>query len=489
MLTKALVRIWHRYKKIFFVVFFFVLVLIVQLRLRECTFDDAYIHFRIARNFVQYGRPYFNPEEMVMASSSTGWTILVSGLFLLGINPLFVSIFNALATTLGAWIFSQALSSTKDALLYFVLYVGLLLPASIGLMETPVTMMLFSLAYYFYKKGHPISLLILGILPFFRLEFAVATGVLALAVIRTKKFKVSQIFGLIILGALPFLAFDLYYFHTIIPNTVFAKAAGYELDSLKTLLLIAPNLVPGVNLANIYFWVFAVPFIIVTTYLAARGQDGDERLILTSGGIIVAIYILARVYTFAWYGPLFSIPLIIPTSKVLLKSFKKVSLIALTLMITPVLFSLARNISAGLFNPKISELYTTEARVPLYIDIGEDLYKQFPDSRIMTSEIGGLGWGFNGYMLDGVGLVSPEAIQFQPGVFAKSGGIPLAYIELKKPEIIVSHAKYVVDFVESDLIEKYEKYTRRVVLDEVDGWQTIIEIQVFIRKDLLTSSS
>ncbi len=48
-----------------FLVCLFSLALFSQVKLYQYGFDDAYIHFRVARNFVETGAPYFNPGEAV----------------------------------------------------------------------------------------------------------------------------------------------------------------------------------------------------------------------------------------------------------------------------------------------------------------------------------------------------------------------------------------------------------------------------------------
>ena len=58
--------------------------------------DDAYIHFRIARNFAQYDRPYFNLNEPVYATSAISWTLLVAFLFkIFGPLPKTVAVVNS----------------------------------------------------------------------------------------------------------------------------------------------------------------------------------------------------------------------------------------------------------------------------------------------------------------------------------------------------------------------------------------------------------
>ena len=57
-------------------------------------YDDAYIHLRIVRNFLQHGYAWFNPGERVMATSSPLWTALLAGLHV-SLRPPLLSLLEA----------------------------------------------------------------------------------------------------------------------------------------------------------------------------------------------------------------------------------------------------------------------------------------------------------------------------------------------------------------------------------------------------------
>lgn len=300
----------------------------------------------------------------------------------------------------------------------------------------------------------------------------------------TKKFKLKKIIIYPILTAIPFLVFDLIYFNTIIPNTVSAKLIGYDLTIFETFALIMTSFVPGLNSTNIYFWIIAVPLIIYAALRCRTCTGMEEKILILAGALIVSVFLVARVYSFVWYGPLFTIPLIIPAAYKLLRDRRIGNMIALVVMAIPILLSLGKSVYASIFDEHAYELYPIEVRVPLYIKIGQELFQAYPDAVLMSSEIGGLGWGFNGYIFDAFGLASPEAIQHHQKLAIKNGGIPLSLIEEKKPELIVSHAKYIKDFMASEIAVEYEKKAYQVVLYEDLGYSSIIEILVYIRKDV-----
>jgi hypothetical protein len=92
--------------------------------------------------------------------------------------------------------------------------------------------------------------------------------------------------------------------------------------------------------------------------------------------------------------------------------------------------------------------FAESARVHEYRRIGAALYQQCPSGTLMTSEIGGLGWGFRGTILDGAGLGSPEAIRFHPMRVPQErsngsmGEIPPGFIRERHPDLIVSYDSF-----------------------------------------------
>ena len=108
--------------------------------------DDAFIHMRIARNLWHFGAPYFNPDERIMASTAPLWIIVTSLLASSGsLLPLLVSVINCLITiycaALSALLCKKLLPHAEPlfALLAGVSVWCAVIPSSVALMETPLT--------------------------------------------------------------------------------------------------------------------------------------------------------------------------------------------------------------------------------------------------------------------------------------------------------------------------------------------------------------
>jgi hypothetical protein len=80
----------------------------------------------------------------------------------------------------------------------------------------------------------------------------------------------------------------------------------------------------------------------------------------------------------------------------------------------------------------------------------------------MTSELGGLGESFHGYIYDGFGLTNPDALRYQPLKIPEErssgiiGGIPWRYVMDKRPDIIVSYDIYAKGLLNSRVLNDYK---------------------------------
>lgn len=193
-----------------------IILILVHVKLWPYAYDDAYIHIRIADHLASLGVPYYNPGEAVMASSSTGWTIFLFILFrLTGVHSLMVAIINALLTLAGAFVYTCLVKYAPSAnklpfviSLFPLCYVGIMLHASIGLMETPLALLILGGALLLWiadNQYSKYSWVLFGALPFFRLEFIVFVVLFAAYSLVLKKIGLINLLTYLAIGALPFL--------------------------------------------------------------------------------------------------------------------------------------------------------------------------------------------------------------------------------------------------------------------------------------------
>jgi hypothetical protein len=80
----------------------------------------------------------------------------------------------------------------------------------------------------------------------------------------------------------------------------------------------------------------------------------------------------------------------------------------------------------------------------------------------MTSELGGLGQSFHGYIYDGFGLTNPDALRYHPLKIPEErssgiiGAIPWRYVMDKSPDLIVSYDIYAKGPLNSPVLNNYK---------------------------------
>jgi len=175
----------------------------IHIRLFPYAFDDAYIHFRVARNFLETGFPYFNAGEMVKVSTSSGWTLIVTLLLgvarLVGVEdrfPLLISILNAIISVSGMLVFTTVMEYLLEVkarplanMLFQLPFLALIVPSSIGLMETPLALLVAGLGIYCLLRSKAIGFALLGLAVNIRLELWLLAGLVGGVLILEKQFR------------------------------------------------------------------------------------------------------------------------------------------------------------------------------------------------------------------------------------------------------------------------------------------------------------
>lgn len=494
---------------------------IVSLQCLPFAFDDAYIHFRIAENFARHGAPYFNTAEAVMATSSPVWTCVLALFALTSFSlPTLTAFINAVFTGLGSLVWSALLEqivttkmSRATVWLMRLGYVGILLPSSVGLMETPLAMLLFGWGALLLLRSNPRAWSVIALAVFTRYElviFAALAAVMHVTTTRKYTFRSALLF---LLPAVVVGSFLLFFFASPIPHTITAKRVVYSLSRPQVLTQVFYNLIPKLDHP-----VFGLPMAwpiekLISSALALIGMTGmfvlagivcctlpfsamlsDQRerwsvCIGATGALIGLAYVVQHVFLHEWYTPLFACPILFFACVV-----SRRNALAWTAAVTLSLLPLATIVEyslAAMGQPSILRAAIPGARVQRYMEVGRLLYTLFPEARLMASEIGGLGISFQGTILDGVGLITPTALPYHPIPGAESGigGIPSGFIREMKPELIVSYPVFLRDTENTDATQDYvqlsipafsNRYRKLLGAKSLWGCETL---RIYIRHD------
>jgi len=322
----------------------------------------------------------------------------------------------------------------------------------------------------------------------------------------------------LVLGALPFLLFSLGYFGTFLPHTLQAKTVVYSLGYGDVLaqwiarciddVFLLRWLYPFPTVHQMIYAFYALLFLVssMALFLYRQGRavlsrklaDLDALGLLYAGWCLLTMagYLLARVKLFTWYEPLYLIPGLLVLCRLLLTARPRLAAWAALPFLLAQLLGLVEVVLGVAVSPVVYQDYGEGARVRQYRAVGQALYECYPNARLLTSEIGGLGYTFRGEILDGAGLATPAALAYHPMPFPEQrrdgsiGAIPPGYIAQEKPEIIVSYDVFIQAFLDSPAAQEYILLRLPVLTEEDMALSGITSVWgsdalgVFIRRDL-----
>lgn len=423
--------------------------------------DDAYIHLRVAEHLLQHGVAHFNIGEAVKASSSTGWTLVLAAMgSLFGLGTTQVAVVNGLAAAFAvhawAWaaqdLFAAARPQAPGWQLRLVSVVagfmtaGYVLPSSLGLMEAAVTAAVLGHAVRLVAGYRMSGALLLGVAVAFRPELALL--VVALLPIYRPPRRLAKAAGAVALGYLPFLGFDLWQYGTPIPQAAVAKRLVYSLTWREA----AESVLPAtwsVEGASLVIGVTALLIGAALVNLTRQPTWAPVAALGVGSGLLMLAYLASRTNVFAWYRPLYLIPL--GAAGLTIACLWRWTWLAVPLLLAPPLLGVVQAIGPSVGHPDWYAGALPAARVQQYLSVGQALASGCPECTLLTSEIGGLGYAFPGTVIDGVGLVSPEALNYHPMTVPDErlsgavGAIPKEMVARVTPELIVTLDVFATD--------------------------------------------
>lgn len=198
--------------------------------------EDAFITWRVAQNFLDYGVMGFNGEEK-LSSSTTHLYVFVSYFFNLifgkagFIYPLLI--FNSILFTIGSYFLAKMILKEFWQQAIFIFIFGILPPSikiSILGMEYGILFFLeMALLYYgFFQKKNWALLVFPPLILFTRIDTVIFLGIVFLVdLIFNKKLNWRYILGGVIAVAIV-LSFNWFYFGEVVNNTITAKKIAYD---------------------------------------------------------------------------------------------------------------------------------------------------------------------------------------------------------------------------------------------------------------------
>jgi hypothetical protein len=499
--------------------------------LRDLKFDDAWIHFRYARNIARGDGFVFNAGERVLGSGGLLWEVVLAPFaFAAGESafPDAVSVLNfglLIACAVVAWRTLAAFVPSWFALLVATLLIahGPLVVSSIGGMETTLLCLCYLVTFRALVCGRfTLASLVAGAAVCVRIEsapLAIATVLAALSAGRREAGR--AVVAAVSLPAASYL-FAWLYFGSPIPTSTLAKRIVYVAPpylSLQTCLAELLNIFPfqrlmpfegshpfAANMVGSALWAVLV----WRGWALVWRRSGAASLVVLQPLGAFVFYAATNPLMFRWYvvtfaplGTLFAILGLADLARVLpggpTVRYAGAALAAMLLSIAPM-----RDTWSPLVPPTHPRFHfampnaSESARTYQYENIARWLAARArPEDRVCISEIGAFGYHFPGRILDGMGLVSPEVLRYHPVPIALRGSgilgvIPPAVVRTYQPELVVSFDVFARALFQDEWFnQRYELIGRWPWFGGPVRWRDLpatlwggVEMRAYRRKDL-----
>ena len=419
------------------------------------TYEDAFITFRYARNLVSGHGFVFNVGERIYGTTTPLFTLLLAGWLIVFPENVILGargfdLLAALGSLTLVWVLLSELeikTPLRIAVLLLLAISDKLWERDTGGMETPLVIFLMIAALYAVAQNKSlVAGIIAGMLLWTRIDTAIWVAVLIFVAWYVNRRPSIRLILTVGLTYLPWLAFATLYFGSSIPYTVTAKWTAYQLGSNPT---------PWLDrLLVVLKWVTPVSIPIewssgqlivgtITIALAVYGAFAVRRstilMVLPVFGLLelVSLVSVGAVFEPRYFVPLYWTILLLVglgLGTIWRRGFSTVigqRVIAGLLFVTG-LFGFWLIIQRAHYIRDYQLHVYDSSLKPLGLWLNEHTP---PNATVLLEPLGYAGFYANRYMIDEVGLVSPQVVALKrQGVKDK-----LTLILLLKPDYAVVH--------------------------------------------------
>jgi arabinofuranosyltransferase len=375
-------------------------------------YDDAFITFRYAENLVNHGAFVYNVGEWVQAVTAPMFGLIVAGICSIGL-PITSSVIILNIVVDGLILFTsyKLLTSYVDersAILFSIFYIisPTITRITIGGMEANLFLLGSIGSIILHHKGKILeSALLSSLLCFIRPEGVILFGLLLLKLIKTKQIKKSLLSAMI--GAsviLPALLYLQSVYGTFIPHSVVAKSQ----DTHQSILYIFQRMAVPELFAIIMFCCSLLGLVSI------HRQDSRVKSIIVWVGFYLAAYLVMRPWIWTWY----SLP--VQYGIMLLSAMGGSFLISKLTVFRNLLSNHNIAVAGSVIVLLIwSAVLVKEGRSGVTENIYEPLARwgvseDLSNKKIFATDIGVVGYYSKAYIYDGIGLITPDALDKLP---------------------------------------------------------------------------
>lgn len=421
-------------------------------------YDDAFITWRYARNLAEGSGLVFNPGaswEPILGTTTPLYALVLAGLAKLGAAiPTASLALNFACDAASAFLLAQLVGRRITATLVTLIAFAALphvVRISAGGMESPLFALCALSAAVLLDRGRPaLAGVAAGLTCLVRPEGVLLAGLLFLSRARRPRELVRFTLPVLAIGVIS-VALLTHFYGTPIPQSVAAKSTMHGKEAFlasfgRWRTILAESFAPHLVLLPL------VPLVLWGAVRALR-EGGSARLFSLFPLAIVASYLAARPHTWGWY---YYVPLVGWCAWLGLGAEAALARFLPKLTLRPVLAPIAAIAAVGA-TAFVAHRFPTTVPERVYAPMhawAELTSRAEPSARILASDIGAIGWTWNGTVLDSEGLVWPEALRH---------GSPNAIIEACAPEylLVVAERPRVASLRgRSDLDALYEPIAR-----------------------------
>lgn len=423
------------------------------------TIDDAFITFRYARNIIQGVGFVYNPGEAVLGTTTPLYTLWMAILALVTRSenyPLLALVTNALADAasvyllyhLGRRLSNSPLVGWTAALLWAISPMSVTF--AIGGMETSVYILLMLATFTAHLERRVFLAAILAALALLtRPDAALIVMLIFISEVRTRisnpdslrsvlrglrvTFYQSLPWILVLLAVLaPWMAFATDYFGSLLPQSVFAKSIAYRLPPEAGLVRLLQYLSVPFFESDVFdagglvrMIIYLALYLVAT--LATLRREPRSLPFFAYPLLYAAVFALANPLIFRWYlappSPGYMVGILLGIYQVSnvksLTSGLAFEIRHLIVGLVAVMFA-ATSLNAWTLKPD----HGPDRPAPkmayiqlelLYHQVAADLKPQVrADTVIAAGDIGALGYDTDAQILDTLGLISPQTLNYYP---------------------------------------------------------------------------
>jgi hypothetical protein len=388
--------------------------------------DDSYITLRYAANLAEGKGFVYNPGENVWGTTTPLQTLILAlAAVVCGVPALeFSAVLIGLAASAAFWLVlviileeQRVPRPVSAAVLLMVLFGPAYVSNSVSGMETPLVLALMALSFYLYTKDRPVLLgIVFGLLLLARIDTLLWIGAVGGAFLwrhrrenRPASLAALAAFGLV---ALPWHVYAYVTFHSLIPQSMVGKTvSNFEaaLSYPEYVVKLCRYLLPAGRLSDSWVYVSLVLAVLLTgSWVLWKEYPGFRPLVVFFFGF-AGSFTAARAPMFRWYFPplLWVVYLL---SGLALYALWQRTLAAHCYRLVrwapwgAVLAAILVHSLLGSYR-----FWQEISRGNIWADLGSFLTENTtPDRTIFLEHIGLIGFRSRYYVIDDIGLVSPE---------------------------------------------------------------------------------